>query len=52
MAEFHWDIRVADPSPTSRFAAREFARLITLMDDGARRMTTYNDRAIPEIFKR
>ena len=35
MAEFHWDIRVTDPSPTSRFAADEFARLITLMDDGA-----------------
>ena len=35
MAEFHWDIRVADPSPTSRFAAEEFARLIMLMDDGA-----------------
>ena len=35
MAEFHWDIRITDPSPTSRFAADEFARLITLMDDGA-----------------
>ena len=35
MAEFHWDIRVTDPSPTSRFAASEFARLITLMDDRA-----------------
>ena len=36
MAEFHWDIRVTDPSPTSRFAAAEFARLIGLMDDRAR----------------
>jgi hypothetical protein len=30
-----WNIRVVDPSPTSKFAADEFARLITLMDDGA-----------------
>lgn len=34
--EFHWNIRVTDPSPTSRFAADEFARLIVLMDDRAR----------------
>ena len=34
MKTFHWDIRVADASPTSRFAGCEFARLIKLMDDG------------------
>ena len=33
--EFHWDIRVTDPSPTSRCAAEEFARLIVLMDPAA-----------------
>ena len=27
-----WDIRVTDPSPTSRFAAEEFARLMRRMD--------------------
>ena len=30
-----WDIRVADPSPTSGFAAREFARLMRAMDKSA-----------------
>ena len=30
--ERHWDIRVADGSETSRFAAEEFARLIARMD--------------------
>ena len=36
MEQYIWDIRVTDPSPTSRFAAEEFARLIALMDPAGR----------------